>query len=147
MKDKSLEMLEFPRIIEILAGYTGFAVSRELALALRPSHSYDHVARMLKQSAEARHLLSIEPDISIGGISDVREAAVLAARGKILELQTLVDVQRTLTSIRFLHNKLTRLADEAPILAEINKKITVLPHLEKEIAVFIPWTCLIDKNN
>ena len=68
MKDKSLEMLEFPRVIEILAGYTGFAVSREMALALKPSHDYAHVSRMLKQSAEARHLLSIEPDVSIGGI-------------------------------------------------------------------------------
>jgi DNA mismatch repair protein MutS2 len=134
VKDKSLEMLEFPRVVEILAGYTGFAVSREMALALKPFHSFDHIDRLLKQSAEARHLLSIEPDISIGGIYDVREAVGLAARGKILELQTLVDIQRTLTSIRFLHNKLGRLENEIPILAEINKKITPLPELEKEIA-------------
>ena len=134
MKDKSLEMLEFPRVIEILAGYTGFAVSRDMALALKPSHSYEHVSRLLKQSAEARHLLSIEPDVSIGGVCDIREAVVMAARGKILELQTLVDIQRTLTAIRFLHNKLTRLAAEAPMLAEICQKITTLPALEKEIA-------------
>ena len=134
LKDKSLEMLEFPRVIEILAGYTGFAVSRDMALALKPSNNYEYVERMLKQSAEARHLLSIEPDFSIGGVYDIREAAVLAARGKILELQTLVDVQRTLTGLRFLHNKLSRLADEAPLLAAINKRITILPELEKEIA-------------
>ena len=134
MKDKSLEMLEFPRVIEILAGYTGFAVSRDMALALKPSNNFEYVERMLKQSAEARHLLSIEPDFSIGGVYDIREAAVLAARGKILELQTLVDVQRTLTGLRFLHNKLSRLADEAPLLAAINKRITILPELEKEIA-------------
>jgi len=127
-------MLEFPRVIEILAGYTGFAVSRDMALALKPSNNYEYVERMLKQSAEARHLLSIEPDFSIGGVYDIREAAVLAARGKILELQTLVDVQRTLTGLRFLHNKLSRLADEAPLLAAINKRITILPELEKEIA-------------
>ncbi len=134
MKDKSLEMLEFPRVIEILAGYCGFAVSRELALALKPSRDYVHVSRMLKQSAEARHLLSIEPDISIGGIFDIREAVALAARGMKLELQTLVDVQRTLSSIRFISNKLNRLSAEAPLLAEISKKITDLPQLEKEIA-------------
>jgi DNA mismatch repair protein MutS2 len=134
VKDKSLEMLEFPRVIEILAGYTGFAISREMALALKPFHTYERVSGLLKQSAEARHLLSIEPDISIGGVFDIREPVVLAARGKMLELQTLVDIQRTLTAIRYLHNKLGRLAAEAPILAEINKKITTLPDLEKEIA-------------
>ncbi len=145
MKDKSLDMLEFPRVIEILAGYTGFAVSREMASGLKPSHDYAHVSRMLKQSAEARHLLSIEPDVSIGGVCDIREAAVMAARGKILELQTLVDVQRTLTAIRFLHNKLTRLAAEAPMLAEICQKITTLPALEKEIARCIsPGAELLD---
>jgi len=91
MKDKSLEMLEFPRIREMVAGYTAFAISRELALAMHPSTDSAHILRLLKQSAEARHLLSIEPDSSIGGIFDVREAVTLAARGKTLELETLVD--------------------------------------------------------
>ena len=134
MQDKSLEMLEFPRVKEILAGYTGFAVSREMALALKPSAETEQVTQLLKLSAEARHLLSVEPDISIGGIYDIREAVGWAARGKVLELPTLLDVQRTLTAIRFLHNKISRLADEAPLLANINSKITPLPQLEKEIA-------------
>ena len=105
-----------------------------MALALKPSTNIEQISRWLKQSAEARHLLSIEPDISIGGVYDIREPVVLAARGKTLELQTLLDVQRTLTAIRFLHNKLSRLADEAPLLSSINSKIVTLPQLEKEIA-------------
>jgi DNA mismatch repair protein MutS2 len=133
VKDQSLIMLEFPKVKEILAGYTSFAISKEMALALHPSTDVERVIHWLKQSAEARHLLSIEPDISIGGVYDVRETVILAARGKVLDLQSLLDVQRTLTAVRFLHNKLGRLADEAPLLAGINSKITALPQLEKDI--------------
>ena len=133
MQDKSLEMLEFPRVREILAGYTSFAISREMALSLRPSSDRSEIVRRLKLSTEARHLLSIEPDFSLGGVHDVREAVVLAARGKTLELQTLVDIQRTLSEMRILHNRLGRLADEVPLLAGINSRITPLPQLEKEI--------------
>jgi dsDNA-specific endonuclease/ATPase MutS2 len=96
-------MLEFPRVKEILAGYTSFAVSREMALALMPSADVDTIREQLQQSAEARHLYSLEPDISIGEVYDIREAVGLAARGKMLEIQSLIDIQRTLTAIRFLH--------------------------------------------
>ena len=144
MKDKYLEMLEFPRIKEILAGYTAFGYSREMALALRPSTDASRVNAMLKQSAEARHLLSLEPDLSIGGVYDVREAVILASRGKILEVQALLDIQRTLTAIRYFHNKLGRLSEEAPLLAAINSRIEHLPHLESAIGRCIspaaePW--------
>ena len=134
MKDKSLEMLEFPRVKEILAGYTSFGLSRELALNLQPSTNVGQVSQWLKQSAEARHLLSIEPDLSIGEVFDIREAVVVASRGKTLELQTLLDVQRTLTAMRLLRSKLNRLADAAPLLSAICTDITTLPQLEKEIS-------------
>jgi DNA mismatch repair protein MutS2 len=133
VKDKSLEMLEFPRVKQILAGYTAFAVSREMAEALAPSTNAAQISKWLKESAEARHLLSLEPDLSVGGIFDIREPVVLAARGKVLELLSLLDIQRTLTAIRFLHNKLGHLAGEAPLLAEFNRKIETLPQLEKTI--------------
>jgi DNA mismatch repair protein MutS2 len=133
MIDKSLEMLEFPKVREILAGYTSFAVSRELALNLKPSTDPEQIEIWMKQSKEARHLLIIEPDFSIGGIFDIREPVFYAARGKSLDLQILQDVQNTLASIRFLYNKLIRFSDEAPILAKIGSRIKIFPELEREI--------------
>ncbi|MBP1706733.1 MAG: mismatch repair protein MutS2 [Chloroflexi bacterium] len=133
MIEKSLAMLEFPRVREILAGYTSFAVSREMALSLKPSTDAEKISGWLKQSAEARHLLSLEPDLSIGEVFDIREAIALAARGKILELQTLVDVKRTLTAMRLLRAKLNRMGEEAPLLSAVSSQIVTLPTLEKEI--------------
>jgi DNA mismatch repair protein MutS2 len=145
LKDQSLEMLEFNKVRDILAGFTAFAVSREMALTVIPSASADEVRRRLKLSAEARHLLSVDRDFSMIGIYDIREAVVLASRGKVLELQTLLDVGRTLAAIRLLHTRLNGLSSEIPLLGLLNASVTPLPGLEKEISRCIsPGAELLD---
>ncbi|GAH64318.1 unnamed protein product, partial [marine sediment metagenome] len=54
MDDKSLEILEFPRVRDILASYTSFSASRELAINLQPSSNLEQISLLLRQSAEAR---------------------------------------------------------------------------------------------
>jgi hypothetical protein len=44
MDEKSLAMLEFPHIREILAEYTSFSASRDLALSLKPLQSRPYIA-------------------------------------------------------------------------------------------------------
>ena len=79
MDDKSLEMLEFPRIREILAGYTSFPVSYELAINLKPIYNYEQISLLLKQTAEAGELLGLDKGFSIGSIQDIRETVKMAA--------------------------------------------------------------------
>ena len=52
MNPKTLHTLEFPKILEQLAGYTAFAASHELALALRPTT--DQAEAQRGQRATAR---------------------------------------------------------------------------------------------
>jgi DNA mismatch repair protein MutS2 len=131
--NKSLEMLEFHRIREILAGFTSFSSSRELALNLEPLFDYDRISQLLQQSAEARHLLAEEPAFSIGGAHDIREAARTAVLGKILEPLTLVEIQQTLTASRQLRRSLSRQSKGFPRLWVIASGITEMPQLEKDI--------------
>jgi len=106
MDDKSLEMLEFPRIREILAGYTSFSTSRELAIALKPYHDYERISLMLNQTAEARSLLGLEPGFSIGNVLDVREMLKMAALRSVLEPQSLLEIQQTLSYLHQLRSSL-----------------------------------------
>ncbi len=133
MDEKSLEMLEFPKVREIIAGYTSFPASRELALALKPSSDTAKVNLWLKQCAEARHLQAVEPDLQVGAVDDVREPVGLAARGKVLEPQTLAVIACTITNIRLLKSKLTAFANEYPLLWDIAQNIADLRTLEKDI--------------
>ncbi|MFH0941689.1 MAG: endonuclease MutS2 [Chloroflexota bacterium] len=134
MDSKSLEILEFPKVREILAGFTDFAASRELALGLEPSPDPAMVTRGLGQSAEARRLLAQEAGFALGGASDVREAAGIAARGKVLEPQTLLAVQQTMAITRRLRDGLQKRADSFPLLWDLGRDIVVLAHLEARIA-------------
>lgn len=134
MDESSLEMLEFPKVREILAGYTSFSGSRELALELQPLSDPPRILELLQQSAEARILLSIEPDFSIGAALDVRGAVHMAALGKVLEPQDLLRIHRTLGAARNARRNLRKTASETPGLWRLAEQIVELPDIEREIS-------------
>jgi DNA mismatch repair protein MutS2 len=133
MDDSSLEMLEFPKIREILAGYTSFSASRELALNLKPSVDPGIVALLLQQSKEAQRLLSLKPDFSIGGAHDIRETVRTAAKGKALDPKTIIEVRDTIASIRIVRSNLQKLSEQVPALWHIASGMVEHPDIEKEI--------------
>jgi len=137
MDNKSLEMLEFPHIREILAGFTSFSASHELAITLHPHSDHEQISLLLKQSAEARHLLSLEHGFSIGEVTDIREDVKMAEKGKILEPKVLLKVQQTLSAINLLQDKLRELTSEIPLLSELAYRLTELHRLEKDISYCI----------
>jgi len=134
LDSKSLEMLGFGQICEIVAGFTSFSASRELALNLQPLYDYERIFLLLRQSAEARRLLSLEPSFSIGGAFDIREAVKMAARGKVLEPQGLLEIQQTLAAMCKLRGSIEKMSEEFPLLWNNASGIVELRQLEKDIA-------------
>src|SRR4030042_165248 len=134
MDDKSLEMLEFPRIREILAGYTSFSASREMAMSLKPLFDYDRISLLLRQTAEARLLLSLDKGFSIGSALDIRNKTKLAALEGILDPLSLLEVQQTLAALHELHRYLKSIAEDCPLLWNIAEGIAELHQIEKDIA-------------
>ena len=134
MDEKSLEILEFSEVKKILTGYTSFPVSNELILDLKPLSDYDDVSLRLRQSTEARHLLSLDRDFSLAGATDVREDVRLAALGKILEPKRLVEIQKTLAVARQVRSSLGEISAEVPLLWGIARDMEALPGIEKEIS-------------
>ncbi len=99
MDDKTLIMLEYPKILGQLAGFCDFSASRELAGELRPTADFETARRWLAETSEACFLLSTR-DLTIGGSHDIRPAVKLAARGGVLEPQALLDIKSTLIACR-----------------------------------------------
>ena len=126
-------MLEFPRVLEILADYSSFPVSRERIMGLAPSSDPELVQIWLKQSAEARHLNSIRPNFAIGRISDVTEAVGVASKGQSLMPPELLRIKEVLSASRNVRNSLRLIAAEIPFLWKIIENITDLSSLEKAI--------------
>lgn len=140
MDNKSLEMLEFPRIREILAGYTSFSASHELATALKPLRDYERISLLLRQTAEARDLLGLDKGFSIGSIVDIRETAKMAALESVLDPQSLLEVQHTLAAFHVLRRYFSDLSDDFPLLRDIAGGIVELQQIEKDIAACLDAT-------
>jgi len=126
-------MLEFPLVLKRLADYTSFGAGRELALTLQPTADAEHIRLLLRQSAEARRLLSVRPDFHIVEAHDVREDAARAGKGATLDPLTLLRIQRTLAACRIARNGLQKMSTDLPALWGMAQDITALPQLEGEI--------------
>ena len=133
MDGKSLDLLEFPKVRELVAGYTSFEASRELAHALEPKADLVEITGLLAESGEARRLLDEESSFTIGALTDIREPVRLAALGKVLEPLTLLDVRDSLSAARQIRRTLSHHVDDYARLWAIASGITEMPELEKDI--------------
>jgi DNA mismatch repair protein MutS2 len=100
MDAKTLTTLEYPKILERLAGYCAFAASADKARQLLPSADIEEAARRQAETREAITLLHTHQDLTIGGARDVRETVDLANHGGVLAPTDLLDVKSTLIAAR-----------------------------------------------
>jgi DNA mismatch repair protein MutS2 len=108
MDEKTLVTLEYPKILERLAGYASFGVSAEMARALRPVNEMNEARLRLAFTTEARRLLEVNDDFSIGGARDIRAQVDLARRAGVLDPSDLLDVKNTLIAARNVARTLER---------------------------------------
>ena len=113
MDAKDLRTLEYPAVLDILAGYAAFSTSAELALQLRPTADLEQARQRLALTSEARRLLSAR-ELKVGGVLDVRPKADLAAHGGVLSGSDLLDIKNTLVGARSLKRRLTNRAIDEP---------------------------------
>jgi DNA mismatch repair protein MutS2 len=123
MDPKTLNTLEYFKILERLANYCAFAASADKARALRPTTSLEQAELWLKQTSEAVQMLVTRPDLTIGGARDVRTQVDLAAHGGVLAPGELLDLKSTLIAARTLARTFERLGTQFPTLSEIASRI------------------------
>lgn len=118
MDSKTLNVLEYPKILAQLAGFCDFSASMDLARELEPTSSFELAIARLAETTEARKLLSME-SAGVGAAHDIRPQADLAARGGVLDPHALLDVKSTLISCRDLKKSFEKRAAEYPRLTQI----------------------------
>lgn len=99
MNNKTLAVLEYKKILSKVAEHCSFSASKELALDLMPDTSFDTINKKLKETSEARVLLS-KNDVSVGGAHDIRGKVKLANRGGVLDPTDLLDIKYSLIASR-----------------------------------------------
>ena len=134
MDPKHLATLELPKILERLARCAEFSASKELALALSPTPFLAEARQWQAETGEARRLLSLKPELGIGGARDVRPLLQQASLSAVLLPNDLLEIRQTLLAGRDLKRVILRLADQFPLLADIAERIHECTALTQEIA-------------
>ncbi|MDR7483911.1 MAG: endonuclease MutS2 [Armatimonadota bacterium] len=130
---RTLRVLEFPKILEALVEATVTPMGRALALALRPTADADAVRAAQQETAEAVRLTA-EGEIPLRGARDLDDVVTRADAGAVLEPADLQDVAQTLEVTKRVAGFLRTHRARAPRLAERADLLTPLPDLEGEIA-------------
>jgi DNA mismatch repair protein MutS2 len=134
MHEKSLQTLELPKVLDRVAGESGFSVGKERVLALEPTPDLDEARRRLAFTAEAVRLLDTQPRAGLAGAQDVRGQLLRASREGDLSAADLVLVQATLRSARTVHRLLADLDEGAyPQMRALAERLPVHPHLVRRI--------------
>src|SRR5262249_1419072 len=80
MAAHSLELLEFPKVRELLAGYAACSLGKELARQIEPGTDADKIRAALALVTEMTEALGLGQAPPFGGLHDVR---LLARRASI----------------------------------------------------------------
>ena len=123
MDAKTLETLEYPKILERLASYCAFPVSAEKARQLLPISDILEAINRQRATSEAVQLLTTHPQLTIGGARDIRAYLSLAERGGVLSPGELLDVKYTLIAARNLGRLFERKEIQYPQLSDLASRL------------------------
>ncbi len=133
VNEKTLHTLELNKVLERLAEYCSFSAGADLARELFPTTDLEEARIWQRETAEARLLFENKQNLTLGGARDVREAAIQATRGIIIEPQTLLDIRQTLRRATSLRRTLGRMSNLYPLLAELIDEAEECTALQDEI--------------
>lgn len=100
--DKHAKSLEFDKVLERLADFTGCDDARYEATHLRPESNLELAKALLNQTIDAHMLLARFGGPSFGGLKNVNNALSRANAGSVLNTRELLDIGGVLRVIRTL---------------------------------------------
>lgn len=98
--EKSMETLELPKVLELLAHEAVTQEGKEKALALRPMTDPDDVVRALSETTAAVDMIALRGSPSLSGVKPVRASLQRADMGGALNTRELLGIASVLRSAR-----------------------------------------------
>jgi DNA mismatch repair protein MutS2 len=136
LNQKTLQTLEFPKVLERLAHFTSFSASHELALGLLPVTDVQTVRKRQRFTSEAGRLLDLRPTLALTGVYDVRPTVRATGLGGVPEPQQFLDIASTLQGAASLRRTILKVAEVEDWLTQLRglaERISELPELEQAV--------------
>ena len=127
MDQKSIETLEFNKVLAKIAELTSFSAGYDLALRLTPTDDEQEARRWQSETSEAVILLNSGSDVTIGPARDVRAAIERSGRGFTLQPEDFLAIKNTIEAARTLRRKLEKVRQSYPHLWAIAELVEECP--------------------
>lgn len=133
MKETSLKVLEYDKIIKLLGAKAGSSLGKEKILNLKPTNDYKIIEQSLNETEEALLIITAAENVPLGGIRDLKTILKKANIGATLETNEFLNIAGTLSAAKKIKKFFKELDLEVTLLSEMAFKIEVLTQLEQQI--------------
>ena len=133
MNERNLRVLEFNKILEMLAELCSTEPGQAAARALKPSGEADTVRLWQAQTDEASAVFAYSGGNPMAHFTDVRPYLKLAKAGGTLSPKALLQVADALKAARIVRNALVTDREDTPNLTEMGSRLSTNRSLEEEI--------------
>jgi len=135
MNDRSLKLLEYYHLLNILKEYSSSPLGRKRCEALRPSKDLPSIQSRLTDVMELKKILETEGEIPLGGLKDIEGILnKLEIEGSVLDVQEFLDLYHQIALCKGLKRFFQKAENvNVPHLQEKISRFSYQKALEKEI--------------
>ena len=136
MNQKSLRVLEFNKIIELLKNKASSSLGLKYIEELVPSSDFEEVKYMQQETSETQSILTKRGYVGLQGIHDIEDKVKRAGVGASLDPGSLIMIADTLRAARTLRNSLSGSDEEDfnyPIIQSLSNGLYVYREIEDAI--------------
>ena len=134
MKDKTLHILEYHKIIDMLKEQAGSGLTINVISELQPAKDVSEIRERQEETTEAVKLINAKGPLPIGGFYDVTELVSLARKGGVL---TMAQLLRVLYNMKTAQQVVKFMKSEdipkLPVIDSITELIVVTEKLAADI--------------
>ncbi len=134
MNQKSLRVLEFDKIIEMLKEKVSSKLGLRYIKELYPSSDFDEVKYRLQETSETQSILTKRGYVELSGIHDIEDKLKRASVGSSLDAGSLLNIAESLKIARTLKNTLSGGEDfNYPIIQSMTSSLSTYKEVEDSI--------------
>ncbi|MCC0762393.1 endonuclease MutS2 [Clostridioides sp. ES-S-0006-03] len=136
MNEKSLRVLEYNKIIDLLKKKASSSLGLKYIESLVPNTDFVEVKSMLEETSEAQSIIIKRGSVGLDGIHDIEDKVKRAYIGASLDPGSLIMIADTLRVARRLKNSLSSSDEEDfnyPIIQSLSNSLYVYKDIEEQI--------------
>ena len=133
MREKTLQVLEYNKIIDMLQEQASSEMTRNVISELKPFLNVSEIRDSQAETTEAVRLIQYKGPLPVGGFYDIKESVSFARKGGVLTMAQLLHILYNMKTVDRVVAFLKGDIPEIPIICSVAELLSVHKNLAEEI--------------